>query len=160
MKRCKHSPNKSSRVTYTEKRPYTGAAIGRLVTSLAREFTKPQLNAVFTTEGATNQDVQRPKSVFNAPSIGVHCAELSRGTSCPRSITPPHDTVGYFRLRWSVSRTSARTASRHLEFRDESSRMRAAENSDPGSKSEGKARIERFVKSDLDIHVASTCLRS
>ena len=43
--------------------------------------------AVFTTEDATTQDVQRPKSVFNAPSIGVHCAELSRGTSCPRSIT-------------------------------------------------------------------------
>ena len=36
---------------------------------LAGKFTEAQLNAVFTTEGTTTQDVQRPKSVFNAPSI-------------------------------------------------------------------------------------------
>jgi hypothetical protein len=65
--------------------------------------------------------------------------------NCPGPPGPPQDTVGYVGLRWSELRASARTASRHLEFRDEFSRMGAAKYSDPGLKSERKPRIERIT---------------
>ena len=47
--------------------------------------------------------------------------------NCPGPPGPPQVTVGYIRLRCNESRTFARTASRHLEFQDEFSKMSAAE---------------------------------
>jgi hypothetical protein len=83
--------------------------------------------------------------------------QAGTNASLPRLITPKQVTVGYVGLRWSESRTSARTASQDLEFRDECSRMMAAEYTDPGWRSERKPKMERLLASRTDLTSSLAC---